>query len=57
MSSIYDSPVGIARIPARRERDLLCRRVLGQIVWPDGELKPGAETEKKEAREWLMRYR
>jgi len=54
VSTIYVSPIASVRIPARREREHLARRILGQLVWPDGELRPGTEDEQKEARKWLV---
>jgi hypothetical protein len=48
-----NSPIGIVRIPARRERELLALRVIGLLAWPCGTVQPGTHEEQQEARTWL----
>jgi hypothetical protein len=59
MPDIYadavNSPIGIVRIPARRERELLALRIIGVLAGPDGTVQPGTEDEKREARTWLSK--
>ena len=48
------SPIGIVRIPARRERELLAYKILGRLEYPGIGLCPGTPEEQKEALKWLL---
>lgn len=53
-ADVYNSPVAILRVPARREREYEALRILGHLRRPDGTVRPGTDDQMKEARRWRM---
>jgi hypothetical protein len=53
-ASVIDSPIAIARIPARREREYLAYQILGHLRRADGTVRAGSPGEQTEARRWLL---